>query len=141
MPFKGGIKEAAKMLSGLDGAAQERVLEDIAKRDPDMAEKLRKNMITFEDLQFLTVKMLVELLQEIDLQDLALGLRIASKELKEYVLGNISNNMRKEIEEVLLGPPKSVSQVNQSIEKIMEIVRKKASKGQLIFNKNNEEMV
>ena len=141
MPFKGGIKEAAKMLSGLDGAAQERVLEDIAKRDPDMAEKLRKNMITFEDLQFLTVKMLVELLHEIDLQDLALGLRIASKELKEYVLGNISNNMRKEIEEVLLGPPKSVSQVNQSIEKIMEIVRKKASKGQLIFNKNNEEMV
>ena len=141
MPFKGGIKEAAKMLSGLDGAAQERVLEDISKRDPGMAEKLRKNMITFEDLQFLTVKMLVELLQEIDLQDLALGMRIGSKELKEFVLKNISNNMRQEIEEVLLGPPKSVSQVNQSIEKIMEVVRKKTSKGQLIFNKNNEEMV
>ena len=123
MPFKGGIKEAAKMLSGLDGAAQERVLVDIAKRDPAMAEKLRKNMITFEDLQLLTVKMLVELLQEIDIQDLALGLRIASSELKEFVLNNVSKNIRNEIEDVLLGPPKSVAQVNQSIEKIMETVR------------------
>ncbi|MBT7608415.1 MAG: hypothetical protein HN576_01580 [Bacteriovoracaceae bacterium] len=141
MPFKGGIKEAAKMLSGLDGAAQERVLVDIAKRDPAMAEKLRKNMITFEDLQLLTVKMLVELLQEIDIQDLALGLRIASSELKEFVLNNVSKNIRNEIEDVLLGPPKSVAQVNQSIEKIMETVRAKAAKGQLIFNKNNEEIV
>jgi flagellar motor switch protein FliG len=141
MPFKGGIKEAAKILSGLDGTAQERVLTEIAARDPEMAEKLRKNMITFEDLQYLTVKMLVELLQEIDLQDLALGLRIGSSELKESVLKNVSNNMKKEIEDVLLGPPKSVSEVNQSIEKIMVIVRAKAAKGQLIFNKNNDEMV
>ena len=141
MVFKGGVKEAAKLLAGLDLQAQERVLNDISKKDPQMAEALRKNIITFEDLQFLTVKMLVELLQEIDIQDLALGLRLASSELKNFVLGNVSKNIRQEIEDVLLGPPKSVTQVNQAIEKIMTIVRDKTAKGQLIFNKDDEELV
>lgn len=141
MVFRGGVKEAAKMLSGLDMKAQERVLEDIAKKDPKMAEALRKNLITFDDLRYLTVKMLVELLQEIEVQDLALGMRVAGPELKDFVLKNVSKNIQKEIEDVLLGPPKAMSQVNQAIENVMNVVRNKVAKGQLVFNKDGETLV
>ena len=89
MEFKGGLKAAADLLSGMDREGQERILGDIAKKDPQMAEALRKTMVTFEDLQYLTVKMLVELLREIDIEDLARGLRISSDTLKTHILTNV----------------------------------------------------
>ncbi|MCO4794391.1 MAG: hypothetical protein KC493_11795 [Bacteriovoracaceae bacterium] len=141
MPFKGGIKAAAEMLSGLDREGQERILLDIAKKDPKMAEELRKTMVTFEDLKYLTVKMISELLREIDVDDLARGLRTASQEMKSHILSNVSSSIQKDIESILLGPPLSVNKVNESVEKVMEVVRKKLEKGELVINKDGEQLV
>lgn len=141
MAFKGGVEEAAKMLAGLDRKGRENVLEIIAKKDPQMAESLRKNMVTMEDLQYLTVKMLQELLREIEIKDLALALRISSDELKSHILQNVSSSLRKDIEDILLGPPQSVSNVNEAADKIMEVVLKKIDKGELVFNKDGETLV
>jgi len=141
MPFKGGLKAAADMLSGMDREGQERILSDIAKKDPQMAEALRKTMVTFEDLQYLTVKMIVELLREIDIQDLARGLRISSDTLKSHFLTNVSKSMRADIEDILLGPPISVTKVNESIENVMVVVRKKLEKGELVINKDGDVLV
>ena len=41
--FKGGVKEAAKMLMGLGPAAQKKLLEEIRAKDPAMAQKLENN--------------------------------------------------------------------------------------------------
>ncbi|TNE96410.1 MAG: hypothetical protein EP326_13435 [Deltaproteobacteria bacterium] len=141
MEFKGGLKAAADLLSGMDREGQERILADIAKKDPQMAEALRKTMVTFEDLQYLTVKMLVELLREIDIEDLARGLRISSDTLKTHILTNVSSSMQKDIEAILLGPPISVSKVNESVEKVMSVVRKKLEKGELVINKAGDQLV
>lgn len=141
MSFKGGIKAAAEMLSGLDREGQERILSDIARKDPEMASALRKTMVTFEDLKYLTVKMISELLREIDIEDLARGLRVGSQELKSHILGNVSSSMQKDIEDILLGPPLSVSKVNESVEKVMAVVRLKLKKGELVINKSGEQLV
>lgn len=141
MPFKGGIEEAAKMLAGLDRQGRENVLKIIADKDPQMAEKLKKSMVTIEDLRFLTVKMIQELLRDIDLNDLALALRISSPELKTHILQNVSSSIRKDIEDVLLGKLQSVSTVNEAADKVMEVVLRKISKGELVINKNGETLV
>jgi flagellar motor switch protein FliG len=141
MAFKGGIEEAAKMLAGLDRQGRENVLKIIAEKDPQMAETLKKNMVTIEDLQFLTVKMLQELLREIDVNDLALAMRISSDKLKTHILQNVSSSLRKDIEDVLLGPPQSVSKVDEAHDKIMNIVLHKMEKGELVFNKEGEKLV
>lgn len=138
MPFKGGLEAAAKMLAGLDAKAQQRILEDIAQKNPEMAAALRESMVTFDDLQYLSVKMLQELLREIKIKDLALGLRIGSPELKQKILSNISGGLRSEIEEVLLGPPKPVDQVQEAVTRVMEVVRTKVEKGELVFRKDDE---
>jgi flagellar motor switch protein FliG len=137
--FKGGLKEAARMLSGLGPEEREKVLEIIAKKDPAMAERLRKNMVTLEDLKFLTVKMIQELLREIDIQDFALTLRIASPELRDHILSNVSSSMRSDIEQVLLGPPQSVSKVQEKTEEVLKIVREKMDRGELIINRNSDD--
>ncbi len=139
MKFQGGVKEAAKMLAGLSKSAREKVLEIISKKDPRMAEALHKSMYTFEDLKYLTQLMLIELLREIKISDMGLALRIASNDLKDFILNNSPRGMRQEMEEILLGPPQLASKVEEAQDRIMTVVRAKIDKGQLIIDKNSSE--
>lgn len=70
-----GFKAAIEMLQGLDLVQQQNVLADIARRDPEMAVRLKSSLVTFDDLQYLTVSMMKRLLQDIDLDVLGLALR------------------------------------------------------------------
>ena len=139
MKFQGGVKEAAKMLAGLSKSAREKVLEIISKKDPAMAQTLHKSMYTFDDLQYLTPMMLIELLRSIKMNDMGLALRISAPALKDHVMKNSPRGMRQEIEELLLGPPQLTSNVEEAQERIMIIVREKIDKGQLIINKDSSE--
>ncbi|WP_127717357.1 FliG C-terminal domain-containing protein [Halobacteriovorax sp. HLS] len=141
MPFKGGIKEAAKMLASLSTQERTRILADIAKRDPQRAEVLKKEMVTLEDLKYITVKMLVELLREVKIEDLALALRLGSEDLKTHITSNVSSSMKEEINSILNTGPRPVSEVEESIEKVMQVVRKKLDKGELILSQDGEELV
>lgn len=139
MKFQGGVKEAAKMLAGLSRAAREKVLETIFKKDPRMAEALHKNMYTFDDLQYLTPMMLIELLRSVKVADMGMALRIASPEVKNFVLMNSPKMIRQEMEEILLGPLQLTSKVEEAQDRIMEVVRVKIDKGEIVLNKESSE--
>lgn len=141
MVFQGGPKEAAKMLAGLPPEQREAAISKIAGKDPKMAELLSKLIITLDDLQFITVKMLQELLREISINDLALSLRISSDNLKNFIFSNVSKSIRQDIEEVLLGPLQPVNKVQEAQEKVMVVVRRKLARGELIINKSEETIV
>lgn len=139
MKFQGGVKEAAKMLAGLSKAAREKVLEIISKKDPVMAQNLHQSMYSFEDLQYLTPLMMIELLRSVKVADMGLALRIALPEVKSHILKNSPRGMRQEMEEILMGPPQLASKVEEAQERIMAVVREKIEKGQIIINKNSSE--
>jgi flagellar motor switch protein FliG len=139
MKFQGGVKAAAKMLAGLSRAAREKVLETISKKDPNMANLLNKSMYTFDDLEQLTPMMVIELLRSIKIQDMGLALRIANPNLKNIILSNSPKLLRLEMEEILLGPPQLTSKVEEAQERIMEVVRLKIEKGELVLNKDSNE--
>ncbi|MCB9061038.1 MAG: hypothetical protein H6622_05915 [Halobacteriovoraceae bacterium] len=141
MKFKGGVSEAAKMLSGLAPNERNRVLSDIQKRDPRMAKLIKKNMITFEDLQYLTLSMLQELLREVNIDDLALSLRIGSVELRDFIFSKVSSRLKEDINSILKGAPMPVTKVQEARERIMEIVRRKVENGEIIINRGEDEYV
>ena len=126
---------------GLDAKGRAGVLEKIAEKDPQMAELLKKYIVSFEDLVHMTTSMLQDLLKEIDREDLGRALRAASDELKSYFLSNVSSSYKKDLEEILLGPPLSVDKINESTEKIMRIVREKVDRGTIVLKPDNEEYV
>jgi len=136
---KDGIKEAAKLLSGLDYQSRANVLEIMAKHDPVLTEKLRNNLVALDDLCYLTEKMLQELLREIDLKDLGLALRIAGPKLCDHILSIVSRSIKSELNEVLRGDPQPVSQVNEAADRILAIVKRKVEKGELILDKDGSE--
>jgi flagellar motor switch protein FliG len=134
-----GLKAAIEMLQGLDLSAQQTVIADIARRDPEMAIKLKQNLTTFDDLQYLTVSMMKRLLQDVELDDLGLALRGSSKEVSDHLLGMFSSGMKRDIEDILKGKPRALSEVMEAQRKIMEVVIKLKESGEIILSKDKSE--
>lgn len=139
--FRGGIKGAAEMLAGLDLKSRHRVLEEIRAKDPEMAKTLEENLVTFEDLLNLNTSEIITLLKEIDISDLGLSLRIASKEVKSFVLASVSKGIKSEIEDILLGPPQSVEKIEAARQKIILAMKEQVDKGQIVLDKEEDELV
>lgn len=141
MPRFAGFEQALQMLSGLDYDTAEKLLVQIAAKDPSMAEKLRHKLITIEDLQYVSPQMLVELFREVKLEDMALALRLGSAELRAHILQHVSSGMAKEISQVLDGEAQPRNVVNEANERVMQVVRKKVANKELIIDKTGEETV
>lgn len=136
-----GFKQAIEMLQGLDLAQQQSLLADIARKDPELAVRLKQSLVTFDDLQYLTVSMMKRLLQDIDTDTLGLALRGANKELTEHLLNMFSTNMRRDIEDILKGKPRPLSDVLEAQKKIMDVVLKLKEKGELVLSKEKDRYV
>ncbi len=134
-----GVKAAVEMLQHLDLEAQQRLLADIARQDPEMSIKLKQSLITFDDLQYLTTTMMKTLLKEISLDDLGLALRGSSQELTNHLLNMFSTNMKADIEDILKGKPRALSDVMEAQKRIMTVVVKLVEKGELVLSKNKSE--
>lgn len=134
-----GLKQAIEMLQGLDLASQQSVLADIARKDPEMAIKLKQNLVTFDDLQYLTISMMKRLLQDIDLDVLGLALRGANKETVDHLLNMFSTNMKRDVEDILKGKPRPLSEVMEAQKKIMDVVLRLRDKGEIILSKDKSE--
>lgn len=134
-----GFKQAIEMLQGLDLAAQQSLIAEIARKDPEMAIKLKQSLVTFDDLQYITVSMMKRLLQDIDLDVLGLALRGANKETVNHLLGMFSTNMKRDIEDILKGKPRPLSEVMEAQKKIMDVVLRLRDKGEIILSKDKSE--
>jgi len=134
-----GLKQAIEMLQGLDLAAQQSLIAEIARKDPEMAIKLKQNLVTFDDLQYLTVSMMKRLLQDIDIDVLGLALRGANKETVDHLLNMFSTNMKRDIEDILKGKPRSLTDVMDAQKKIMDIVHRLREKGEIVLSKDKSE--
>lgn len=134
-----GIKQAIEMLQGLDLSAQQSLLADIARRDPEMAIKLKQNLVTFDDLQYLTVSMMKRLLQDITVDDLGLALRGSSREVSDHIMSMFSTGMKRDIDDVLKGRPRPLTEVMDAQKKIMDVVLKLRDKGEIVLSKDKSE--
>lgn len=134
-----GFKQALEMLQGLDQTAQTNILAQIARKDPEMAIKLKSHLVTFEDLKHLTVDMMRSLLKGVDLELLGLALKTASPELVEYVSNMFSTSMRRDIEEVLKGRPRPLNEVLEAQVKIVEVMNRLQEQGVILIDRNNSE--
>jgi flagellar motor switch protein FliG len=134
-----GFKQAVEMLQGLDLAGQQSLIAEIARKDPEMAIKLKQSLVTFDDLQYLTISMMKRLLQDIDLDVLGLALRGANKETVDHLLNMFSTNMKRDVEDILKGRPRPLSEVLEAQKKIMDVVHKLREKGEIILSKDKSE--
>ena len=136
--LQSGIEEIVKALALMNSQEQSKLLENLAKKDPSIALEIKTKLYQFSDIQYLTPKMLVDFITRINIQDLALCLRIHKGKEQEWILKNVPSSMKIEINSILERPKVKKSQVQEAEVKVMSIFRKMIEKKELIISKDDK---
>ena len=137
-----GFQGVADLLNHMDPAPAKVILEAIEKEDPKVALNIRNLMFTFQDLLGVPETGIREWLGQMDKKTLALGLRGASDDLKNYIFKSMSSRaveMLKEDMEVL-GPVKS-RDVNKAQQEGVAVMRKLEAEGKVSLGAEEDEFV
>ncbi len=136
----GGVDIVAEVLNLTDRNTEKTILENLEEEEPDLVGKIRRQMFVFEDVQRISDRGIQALLKSVEREQLALGLRTASPELKEKVFKNMSKNavilIKEEME--FMGPVR-LTDVEGAQHQIMEVARKLAETGDIIISGRGQE--
>lgn len=128
----GGTEVAAKLLNGVPKADGQLILDKMDTRDPEIAADIRKQMLTFNDLESIDQRGFQALLREIPTEDLVIALKTASDEMKEKVFSNVSSRAADQIkEESDLLPPLRLSEIEQVQRQVVDVARRLEEEGVL----------
>ena len=138
----GGAKAVANILNLTGYSTEKNVLEQLEAEDPELAEQVRNLMFTFDDIAKLTDQEIQAVLREVDQQDLVIALKAASSEVKDRVLGNMSERVRTYIwQEMDFTGPMRLSEVEEVQLRIMQQVRQLEEQGQIAISRGEGEDV
>ena len=136
---KGGVKEAAKMLQGLNLGERKKLMDEMEKKDPRLYSLIRQSMVSFDDLIYLNQRMMGELLRQVSAEVIGLALRGANKNLMDHFVSLVSKNVAADIMDVLQGKPRMVSDVEEAQEVIMSFVRSKVETGEFVLTASDKD--
>ena len=130
----GGIEAVVDVLNGVDRATERTILEELAYKDPELAEEIKKRMFVFEDIVTLDNRAIQLVIRDCDNEDLILALKVASEEVKEVIFKNMSTRMRETFQEELevMGPVR-LRDVEEAQGRIVGVIRRLEESGEIII--------
>jgi len=137
-----GFQGVADLLNRMDPVQSKVILEAIEKDDPKVALSIRNLMFTFQDLLGVPEAGIREWLGQLDKKTLALALRGATEELKNYIFKSMSSRaveMLKEDMEIL-GPVRS-RDVIKAQQEAVAVARKLEAEGKISLGGEEDEYV
>jgi flagellar motor switch protein FliG len=110
-------------------------MEGLKVDEPDLVEKLRRQMFTFADLERVNERGVQNLLKTIDTTRLSLAMKTASPELREKFFRNMSKRAQERVlEEMELMGPVRVVDVQAAQNAIVDEVLRLEESGELIVD-------
>jgi flagellar motor switch protein FliG len=130
----GGVEAVAEILNLVDRSTEKGILEAMGEEDPELVEQIRRLMFVFEDILLVNDKGIQAVLKEVETSELVLALRTATDELKQKILGNMSERAAQMIKEEMeyMGPVR-LSDVESAQQKIVDVVRRLEEAGEIII--------
>ena len=128
----GGVQAVAHILNVTDRMTNKGILENLQEDDPELVEQIKRLMFTFDDLSKLDDKSIRALLKEVENSQWAMALKGASEELKQKIMGNLSQRAAATLQEDMeyLGPVR-VSDVEAMQQVIVDTVRRLEDAGEI----------
>ncbi len=138
----GGVEAVANIMNQLDRSMESAIMERIEENNPELADKIRQLMFTFEDLLDVDDRSIQSFLKEISSEDLILALKGASEALKNKIFRNMSERAASMLQEDLdaKGPVK-VSDVERAQIAIAMTAKKLESEGKISLAKGGDKYV
>ena len=139
----GGPKVAAEILNLMGAAAEGKIIEEIAKNDSVLSQKLQDLMFVFADLRSIDDRGMQELLREVPGDKLIIALKAADEELKQKFFKNMSERAAQMLKDDLeaKGPVK-LSDVEGAQKEILVTARRMGEEGRIqLGGKGGDEYV
>ena len=136
----GGIESIVEILNSVDRGTEKIIIEALEEEDPELAEEIKKRMFVFEDIVLLDDRSIQKVLREIDTQDLGKALKGVDAEVQEKIYRNMSKRAASLLREDMdfMGPIR-LRDVEESQQKIVNIIRKLEDAGDIIVARAGEE--
>jgi flagellar motor switch protein FliG len=136
----GGIDSIVEVLNNVDRGTEKIIIEALEEEDPELAEEIKKRMFVFEDIVLLDDRSIQKVLREVDTQDLAKALKGVDAEVQEKIYRNMSKRASALLREDMdfMGPIR-LRDVEESQQKIVNIIRKLEESGDIIVARAGEE--
>lgn len=130
----GGVEAVVKVLNQVDRSTERSIMEILEVNDPELAEEIKQRMFVFEDIVLLDDRAVQRVLREVDMNDdLPLALKVASDEVKQKIMNNISKRAAEMLQENMdyLGPVR-LRDVEEAQQRIVAIIRRLEEEGEII---------
>jgi flagellar motor switch protein FliG len=128
----GGPKAVAEILNRTGRSTEKAVLERLDAQDPELAEGVRNQMFTFDDIANLTDREIQLILREVDSKDLAVALRGAGVEMQNRIFANVSDRVGQMMkEEMDFSSPVRMSDIEEVQIRVVQTVRQLEEVGQI----------
>jgi flagellar motor switch protein FliG len=138
----GGVELAAEVMGSLDRDTEMSILTAMDEVDLDLANEIRNLRFTFEDILKIDDAGIQQIMKEINQEELVIGLKTATDELKEKLFSNMSERaglmMKEDLES--LGP-KKISEVQKAQQKVIAVCKKLEEDGKIVIGGGADEMV
>ena len=135
-----GMDTTAQVLGQLGKPSNEKVLLRLSKLDRNLSDRLRRRMVTFDDLDGIDDRAVQSILKEVDREDLLMALKGTKGDQLEMFLRNMSSRAAADIRDELeiMGPtPKSM--VDRAQENIVEVALRLSEEGSIFLSVGNSE--
>ena len=136
------LKPLIEILARADAETERTILGRIDEVDPQLASDIRQRLFTIEDLVKLEDKALQLVLRQVDMKELALGLKGTSEQVRERVSANLSEraqeNLREEMD--LLGPQR-LQDVEKARKEIVRTVRELEQEGTIVLSRSTDDYI
>jgi len=138
----GGVDVVANILNQMDKTLESELLGRIEELNPELAERIKQLMFTFEDIIQLDDKSIQLILKEISSEDLSIALKGASDGIKNRIFTNMSERAAAMLKEDLesMGPVR-LSDVEQAQVRIAMTAKKLDGEGKIVISRGNERFV
>jgi len=132
----GGIQAIVDVLNSVDRGTERYIMDTLEIEDTDLAEEIRKRMFVFEDILQLDNRAVQRFMREVDNSQLAIALKGSSEEVQTLIFANMSKRLAEQIREELdfMGPVR-LKDVEESQQKIVNIIRKLEDAGEIIISR------
>jgi flagellar motor switch protein FliG len=136
----GGLPAVAEILNVIGRQNERAILENLAQDDPDLVDEIRRLMFVFEDISKLSDKGIQSVLKNVETSQWAMALKGASEELKQKILGNMSQRAAALLAEEMeyLGPVR-LAEVESVQQQIVDIVRRLEDAGEITVSSGTSE--
>lgn len=131
----GGVDFLVQMLNQVDRGVQKNILDALQETNPVLVDEIKANMFTFDDLNKLDDRTMQRIMRDVNKQDLALGLKSASENLRDHIYKNMSGRARENLkEEVEILGPQLAKNVYAAQRKIVDVVRTLEEEEEIVIN-------